>query len=261
MISKHELTPLEQQINQFRFVGWVFLSFPVITVFLAFFAQTTRGIFIGLFSLLPLILFVPVSLKLRDPSRFRPSMPAGLVLAAVVLTGLAFVLMPMAYLSPSDAPFWRLLFLQATLIGAGLLAGLIKHDAKALQKNLRARHKVQPGSVLIRKRPGMIYGFREKTGFLLFDWGARVVYATYVAVIMIGAFFGGAAPIVLLRLIGPQPGLGLDAHASGMTLMGMLTLPFLGYVLPALYRSWVGLRKIERTAGYPDTEVVYSWEA
>lgn len=261
MALKHKLTPLEQQINQFRFVGWVFLSFPVVVAFLAFFAQTTRGILIGLLSLLPMILFVPISLKLRDRSQFRPSMPAGLVLATVVLTGLAFVLMPMAYLSPSNPPFWRLLFLQATLIGAGLMSGLIKHDARALQENQCARHKVQPGSVLIRKRPSGIYGFREKSGSFLFDWGARVIYGVYAVLTVIGAFVGGAAPTILLRFIGPQPSLGLDAHAAGVSLLGMLALPFVGYILPALYRSWVGLRRIERAAAHPGMQVVYSWEA
>lgn len=244
----------------FRANAWGLLLFPQIFVFLVYFAGTARGIVIGLLFLLPLILYAPLWLKLRDPAKFRPSMAAGLLLEVTVLTGLAFVLLPMAYLLPSDSPFWRILFLQATLVGAGFLAGLIKHDAEALQKNQRARHKVQPGSVLIRKKPGAIYGYRKATGSFLFDWGARVIYGAYAAVIVIGAFFGGAGSIVLLRLTGPQASLGLDAHASGMTLMGLLVLPFVGYLLPALYRSWVGLRQIERAAGHPAAQVVYSWE-
>lgn len=260
MAEDKDSAPFTDQVKLLRSFGWVFLSFPPIVAFLAPFAQTTRGVLIGLLSFLPLILFVPVWTKMRDPAKFRPSMAAGLLLETNLATGLAFVLLPIAYLSPSDPLLWRLLFLQTTLIGAGFLAGLIKHDAEKLRRNQRARHMVQPGHVLIRKRPGAIYGFRQATGSLLFDWGARAVYAAYATVILIGAVFGGAASIVLLRLIGLKPGVGLDAHMTGMTLLGLLVLPFVGYILPALYRTWIGLRRIERAAGYPRSQVIYSWE-
>ncbi|WP_041528168.1 hypothetical protein [Paracoccus aminophilus] len=261
MASKTEITPLAERTSMLRFAGWILLGIPMIISSFAYAAETTRGLVIGLLFLVPLIVFVSLFLKLRDPAQYRPSLTAGLALASIVLSGLAFILLPMAFLAPSDPPFWRLFLLQTTLLGVGFLSGLIKHDAKALERNQRSRHKIEPGAVLIKKRPSEIYGFREGTGSFLFDWGARVVYGFYVTLIVIGAFFGGATPIILLRLIGPQPSLGLDAHASGITLMGMLILPFLGYILPALYRSWMGLRRIERAAGHPGTRVVYLWES
>lgn len=260
MTSKKNLNPLEEHTNIFRFSGWVLLGIPVIVSFLAYFAPYSRGIVIGLLFLLPLILHLPLWLKLRDPAKLRPSLLAGLLLETVVLTGLAFVSLTIAYLSPSDSFFWWLLLLQMTLIGAGLLSGLIKHDAKALQKNQRARHKIEPGHVLIRKRPSAIYGFRKTTGSFLFDWGAKVIYGIYAALTVVGAIFGGAAGLILVQLIGPLPGTELTRHMTGMTLLGLLALPFIGYVLPAFYRTWIGLRRIERAAGHPGAKVTYTWE-
>ncbi len=239
----------------------ILLALPNLFAIHAFFAGTTRGIVIGSLFWLPLVLFFPAYIRLGQAAAFRRSLAAGVLVAVPALTALALLALPPAYLGLSDRLLWNLWAAQLAAFGAGLIGGLIKHDAAALKANLRARYLIEPGRIVVRRTPAAISGYRKETGLVLFDWVARLVYGSFAAVVLVGMVLGGGAPLILLRLLAPHidAGAALGLHASAVLGLGMIALPGIGYLMPGLWRSWRGIKAIERDAEDEASRLIYVW--
>jgi len=251
-------------ISGFYTVGFLCTLLPNSVSFFAFFGGTTRGIYVGVLFWLPVfVLFVSRIFMRKQMHRpVRRSLAVCVCLTGLALLVLAFMSLPPSYLGAFDGLLWAIWCAQILALGAGVSAGLIKHDATALALNLRKRHKIEPGRIVERKRPDAVLGYRKTTGFLLFDWLMRIVFYVYAGFLVLGMALGGGAPLIILRLIEPYfaTDAALDKHVSGMLGLGMVFLPLIGYYLPGLWRYWHGIKEIEREAEDENGHMVYVWK-
>lgn len=250
-----------QEGRKLRQTVYLLMPVPLMIASMAAFSPLPQGRWIAFCFVVPVIVAYGLALMQRKDTSYRPSQTAAVLLALAGLTAAAFLSLPFAWLTLDDPLLWQIFGTLSLALILGLLAGLHRQDATALQKAQRRRFRVSPGLLTVHIRVASGFGMAPPARPGVIDWLIRGVFGLYTAVIIIGAVFGGAAGMIILELIRPfiAADAALDTHATAIIGLGMIAVPPIGFILPALWRAWRGVLALEAEALTQDGLMDIQW--
>lgn len=254
-------TPRRQQEGRkLRQAVFLLMPLPLLIAAMAAFSPLPQGRWIALGFVLPVVVAYGLVLWPGRVARYRPSHYTALLLALAALVAAAFLSLPAAFLAPATLFFWQLSGVMALALALGLLAGRYRLDTQALMKAQQRRFRAAPGLLAVHSRIASGFGMAPPARLSAIDWVIRAAFGLYVVLVVIGAVFGGAAGLIILEIMRPLilGAAALDTHATAMIGLGMIALPPIGFILPALWQAWHGLRLLEATAA-PDGRFDIQW--
>lgn len=250
-----------QESRKLRQTVYLLMPVPLMIASFAAFSPLPQGRWIAFCFVVPIVVTYALALVQRKDTSYCPSQTAAVLLALAGLTAAAFLSLPFAWLTLDEPLFWQTFGTLSLALIFGLLAGLHRQDATALQKAQQRRFRASPGLLTVHIRIASGFGMAPPARPGIIDWLIRGAFGLYTAVIIIGAFLGGAAGLIILELIRPfvAADATLDTHATAMIGLGMIAVPPIGFILPALWRAWRGVRALEAEAAGPDGQFDMHW--
>lgn len=250
-----------QEGRKLRQTAYLLMPLPLMVASMAAFSPLPQGRWIAFCFVIPVIVAYALALMQCKDTSYGPSQTAAVLLALAGLTAAAFLSLPFAWLTLDDPLFWQIFGTLSLALILGLLAGLHRQDATGLWKAQQRRFRVSPGLLTVHTRIASGFGMAPPAQLGAIDWLIRGVFGIYTAVIITGAVFGGAAGLIILKLIRPfiAADAALDMHVTAMIGLGMIAVPPIGYILPALWRAWRGVRALEAEAATQDGQMDMQW--
>lgn len=242
--------PIHPRDDAFTFAGCVAFLAPTLMIAGAAFAPTARGIWIFCVFLLPAILWVIIRRIEKKTSGYRIST----VMAVLPLTGILAIvgafLLPYAFIG-LDSPFlWGLWAALATVLVAGFLVGLARHDPERQKRSIARRYRPRNGRLEIDMKKDDVMGMRDSTGSPAIDMLMKSLWWFYSGVIVIGMILGGGAAYILIDVLDgvlrmpPE----MDIRVMIIELVALIGLGPLGMIMPALLVRWREIARLEKLA-------------
>lgn len=205
-----------------------------------------------------------LAMMLRDPQHYRPSHHAGLLVMVCGMTAVAFLFLPVSTLPLLESMTWALTAGMFAVFGIGLGLGAYRLDVAALQKSARRRYRTAPGVMTIFEKRYAVFGLglRKDAGTfdrLIHKIGVGYAFIVFFALIALGNT-GSIKILHLLENTLPKSA-DLDLHAIAMMGMGVVALPFIGFVLPSFWQIWKDLRLREKEALGQDGKLILIWSS